>query len=605
MQARTGCPLLGLLLAAALLAGAAEGTLRHSEDYRISLYGELAGLSVSPTSASTVDGIPPAGVVTRRVSTHDFLGVDHRLSYSAESSDDVVVLEHHEGVLGLDCGTPGELAIRVEDAEAFLAHLPADPDTVLFVLGAGWGCRSALWKSDNSSDTGPLGQSLNNNTSADAEGTSSTANNTIFVDEEEGELVSLIAATEPDGETMYFRSAGLLPSNDPRVLVFEVGVTSITDVFQSADISYTRVMDKDEEARRYAAAAEFSKQEAQTFAHAGVQNASATTEMQQQQQFEKDGRRRRLSLSEIFEATRFPDDHPEANFVPGLTPHKRAARRLQFVTSYAGTEDYSGLNLPYSYDKVNGAHASYTPCITWGFLDNNCVWGLNNGQFRYDFVNWNYDVNKANACRQASQNPEQCSRAKIASISLLSTVVTCRSCYLYLGGDLSFILLFNKAVIHDFKLAVSAAASAALDIQVVFPNQAYNYGPQTTSILSRTTIAVVPIPLYVVTLTIRVSITLDVELSGSASTYGRIVGPGFWFDASVTAGAQYRLGTWKDLTTTSLYMNQRAPVLDITITASVQAKLIIGLEFNLNILGELHRRQKEQLNRAQHVLHME
>ena len=300
-----------LALAAAALASMAAAGMCQAEDFKVSLYGEITGLSVTMMSATIENGIPPSGVITRRVNARDPMGADHRLSYVAESNDDVVVLEHNSDVLGVDCGVEGQLVVKVADVDRFLAHLPADPDTVLFVLGPGWGC------------TAPNAAAAAAAAAADA--SSNTPTTSIVVDEAEGALVEGLSVLEPDGDTLYLRSTGILDTTEDGVLTFSVTAGGAMDAFAHADISYTRSMDPEEQDRL-----ERVKQQAQANADAAKAAAAAeaaasnTTAPPQ---------RRRLTLAQAYFASRVPDDHPDAAHAPGLTPHKRALRRLQLSTS--------------------------------------------------------------------------------------------------------------------------------------------------------------------------------------------------------------------------------------------------------------------------------
>jgi hypothetical protein len=196
----------------------------------------------------------------------------------------------------------------------------------------------------------------------------------------------------------------------------------------------------------------------------------------------------------------------------------------------------------------------------------------------YDLLNWNYDVNKAYTCRQANQNPQQCSRASQTSVSLLGSVVTCRSCYFYIGADFRFKLLFDRFTVKDFLVSVTGAASAALDVLVAYPTGSSSAGPTTLNLINRRLIATVPIPIGPLDLRASLYVSLDAVVSASAQSTGRIIGPGYWFESSVTVGARYTNGQWYDLTGSSIYMNSRAPVLDITVTASAKVTLPIKVE---------------------------
>jgi hypothetical protein len=326
------------LAAAAALASLAAADMRQAEDFKISLYGEITGLSVTIQSATIENGIPPAGVVTRRVNARDPMGADHHLSYRAESNDDVIVLEHHADVLGVDCGTPGQLTVKVASVEHFLAHLPADPDTVLFVLGPGWGCTEPNPAADADADT-----------ASNSSSTPPPATTVVVVDdEEEGALVHGLSVIEPDGDTLYLRSTGMLDTTDDGVLTFSVTQGTVMDAFLHADISYTRTMDPEEQDRL-----DRVKQQAKANADAAAAAAAAEAAASNTTAPPK---RRRLTLAQAYMASRVPDDHPDAAHAPGLTPHKRALRRLQLTTSV-----------------VNGATGYWTPCVAWS---ERCVWGV-------------------------------------------------------------------------------------------------------------------------------------------------------------------------------------------------------------------------------------
>lgn len=205
-------------------------------------------------------------------------------------------------------------------------------------------------------------------------------------------------------------------------------------------------------------------------------------------------------------------------------------------------------------------------------------------------INWNYNVAKANACRQLNQNPVQCDRSVNPSLPLLSSIVTCKSCYAYLGADLQFVLLFDREKVIEFKVAASGAASTSVDIQVAFPNGGFSQS-STVELSSRRNVGYVSIYVGYVPLSVTFFATVSVELSASCSSSGRIVGPGFWYDASMTVGKQYLspgygyAGSWTDLTATSFYMNQRAPSIDIQVAAQAKARFILDIELEIAIGG--------------------
>jgi hypothetical protein len=345
---------------AAALAALAAAEMRHAEDFRVSMIGELSGLSVAPASATISNGVPPTGLVTRRVTTRDVLGADHRLSYTAESNDDVVVLEHHDGVLGVDCGAPGRLVVRVDDVQRFFDNLPADPDTVLFVLGPGWGCKAPA--TTTTTDSGS-GNNTDNTNAEEPQGDDAGASNSM-------------ASVEPDGETVYLRSTGVLspvlPGEEEEeveagaggLITFEVQVATIMDAFSRADISYTRTMDPEERARLERATKQAQDDAASAAAAAAAQAYGNTSSSSSPA---TSGRR--LTFAEAYARTRVPDDHPLAAPSRGLTPHKRGLRRLAFSgrLSDESSSNCDNLILPCG------------PCVVW--RSGRCLWGVD-GQYK-------------------------------------------------------------------------------------------------------------------------------------------------------------------------------------------------------------------------------
>jgi hypothetical protein len=205
----------------------------------------------------------------------------------------------------------------------------------------------------------------------------------------------------------------------------------------------------------------------------------------------------------------------------------------------------------------------------------------------YNVLNWNYDPAKNSVCRDKNQNPQQCSRASEESISLLGSIITCRHCWLFLGGDLRFRLRFDRRTIYDFLAAASATASTAVDVQVALPALG-GRSTSTVNVIPSTEIVTIPLPIGTISLSLKLFSSLDVEITTTSTTSGRIIGPGFWFEASVTVGAQYANERWTDLTTTSLYMNSRSPVLDLTYAANVRVKFIATLEVRAVLMNSIN-----------------
>ena len=128
-----------LLLALLFTVPTTFAKMRVAEDYRISIYNEISGLS-SPilTGGSASDGRPPS-FSSRRSTGTDPLGSKIKIAYDIQPKEEVVVLDHHEGILALDCEKAnifpsGLLELRVASASAFLNNLPED---ALFSIGPG------------------------------------------------------------------------------------------------------------------------------------------------------------------------------------------------------------------------------------------------------------------------------------------------------------------------------------------------------------------------------------------------------------------------------------------------------------------------------------
>jgi hypothetical protein len=122
-----------------LLFVVSSAKMRLAEDYRISIYGEISGLSPTIFTGGTAsDGRPPSYTSHRSTGT-DPIGAQIKIAYDINPKEEVVVLDHHEGILSLDCDKAnvfpsGRLELRVASASAFLDNLPED---ALFSLGPG------------------------------------------------------------------------------------------------------------------------------------------------------------------------------------------------------------------------------------------------------------------------------------------------------------------------------------------------------------------------------------------------------------------------------------------------------------------------------------
>jgi hypothetical protein len=128
-----------LLLALLFTVPTTFAKMRAAEDYRISIYNEISGLSAPIlTGGSASDGRPPS-YSSRRSTGTDPLGSKIKIAYDIQPKEEVVVLDHHEGILALDCEKAnifpsGFLELRVASASAFLNNLPED---ALFSIGPG------------------------------------------------------------------------------------------------------------------------------------------------------------------------------------------------------------------------------------------------------------------------------------------------------------------------------------------------------------------------------------------------------------------------------------------------------------------------------------
>ena len=347
-------PLALAILAAALPA--ARAAFRHAEDYRVSIINEITGIAPPVLhGAAAADGRPPAHT-HRRHRGRDPLGAEVSSSYDARPRAEVVVLDQHEGVLGVDCaaaGRPaGTLALHVVSARAFLDRLPAHAPAI-FVVGAGWGCVGRL------EGIGGTGAGATSGGGGDGAAAAPGASAPLGVPAgHEG-----IAALEPDGATIYARVVDLAdtrPAPAPAagdILEFDVTEVGVMDAFHSASVAYTRRLDPDVALRRSAAAlraAAAAAANATTYA-----NATSGS-----------GGGRRLTWMAAYEGVRLDDDSEGAAFAPGLTPHSRGRRRLEAATralqgSHTVTNQATGI-IPcaLTYDIAGSFGWSYQ-----------CVWG--------------------------------------------------------------------------------------------------------------------------------------------------------------------------------------------------------------------------------------
>jgi hypothetical protein len=128
-----------IILLLSVVSRLVSAKMRMAEDYRISIYGEISGLSPTIFTGGTAsDGRPPSYTSHRSTGT-DPIGAQIKIAYDINPKEEVVVLDHHEGILSLDCDNAnvfpsGRLELRVASASAFLDNLPED---ALFSLGPG------------------------------------------------------------------------------------------------------------------------------------------------------------------------------------------------------------------------------------------------------------------------------------------------------------------------------------------------------------------------------------------------------------------------------------------------------------------------------------
>jgi hypothetical protein len=366
-----------------------------------------------------------------------------------------------------------------------------------------------------------------------------------------------LAALEPDGASLYLHVLNVISSSPAQgsqgdILTFEVVETSFQDLFHKADISFSRELDP-VDAQRFAAASKAALM-------AMAKNANYTN-------------RRRMSWTEAYDFVRLDDSSEMAAFTPGLTPHGRGLRRL-----HAATRELQGTHTVY-----NDAASSWTQpyCVMWVYEV--CYWGLQY-VYNYEVINWNYDVQKASSCLAQRLNVQQCDRSVTKTIPLAGSVVTCRSCYAYLGANMQFQLIFDRLSLDTFYFRIYGGAVASMDINVDFPNVAVSVST-TTMLDARRQLGSITLTVGVVPLKIEFYSTISVELSASCTTSGRIVGPGFWFENNAQVGRSYSAYSgWTDLTSAQFYMNQRAPLIDIQVNAALKARLILDMEFNIKLL---------------------
>jgi len=368
-----------------------------------------------------------------------------------------------------------------------------------------------------------------------------------------------LAALEPDGASLYLRVLNVISSSPALgvqgdILTFEVVETSFQDLFYKADLSFSRDLDP-VDAKRFAAA---SKEALMAMAN--------------------NTRRRRMSWTEAYDFVRHDDSSNMAAFTPGLTPHGRGLRRL-----HAATRELQG-----THTLINGAYLNGYPrysaqpyCVMWTSVA--CIWGLEY-TYSYEVINWNYDVQKAANCLAQRLNVQQCDRSVTKTIPLAGSVVTCRSCYAYLGANLLFKLKFDRRTLDTFYIHVYGGAVASMDINVDFPNVAVSVS-STTMLDARRRVASVTLTVGVIPLKFEFYSTVSLEITASCTTSGRIVGPGFWFENNAMVGRSYTaLGGWTDLTSAQFYMNQRAPLIDIQVNAALKARLILDIEFDVKLM---------------------
>ena len=342
---------------ASLILVPAAADFRVAEDYRISIIGELTGLTPPHLSGgSAADGRPPSHSVRHHRGT-DPLGAEITSSHDVHPREEVVMLDHHEGVLAVDCSAAGQrygiLSLLVASSTVFLNHLP---NGALFVLGPGWGCVGTLAGEADPSGGGfsrPLGVEPGHNG---------------------------IAALEPDGTSVFVRALNVrvIPGPPPGstaaagdTLIFNVTEVGIMDIYHRADVSYTRYLDPIV-AERNSAAAVIARESLFPVLNSSTSDLSIG------------GGHRRLTWTAAYNSVRNNDKSDAAAFAHGLTPHARGQRRLEAATR-ALQSSYT------TYNTGPSQTSSGIPCIiSTGIIgyssfawSTKCIWGI---EYTYSYT---------------------------------------------------------------------------------------------------------------------------------------------------------------------------------------------------------------------------
>ena len=456
---------------------------RSADEYRVSAYAELSGLSPSMYGAG--GNGRPARYSKQSYAQTDFLGAFVEASHDVEVHDDVLLLHHHAGVEWLECPTAGVLLVGAASASRMLADLEDDS---LLILGAGWGCNRVGSSSPPTAHTGPDFQ-------LEPDGDEMA----VRIVEGGVRVQSLTDAAQPYG---------------PGVVAVTIIPASLLDAFISLKASFTRTQP------------------------AGAPAFSGT---------------KRVSVPRHHHSSTFNN----ATTAPALSPYQRGHRALQQATT-SGCDSYTGLCSDYSFD--------YT--------------------YSYALVNWNF--NTGNNCGAMSIN--DCDYSAEPQLNLLDGgVLTCTRCFLYLGAYVHFSIDIGLGYdlipsLNHFVLSASAGPYVSVDIGVNIPS---SYSSQTThNLMPKTLMFPLTIPLGVFGFTIDVYSSLDLELTLSSSTGGRIVGPGFWFQDSITIGISYDGSQWQDLSGSTVVFNSRAPSISLPVSntalsASLSASLVATITFGL------------------------
>lgn len=197
-------------------------------------------------------------------------------------------------------------------------------------------------------------------------------------------------------------------------------------------------------------------------------------------------------------------------------------------------------------------------------LASNGVWG-DAKLFEYALVKWNYD--------------SMTRRPAASTMWILNQYAWLKDSYAYLGANVKVSFNFVWATLKSMEVSFYAGAALGIDVQVKLPGQAAD--TQTVELMPLTALPTISFSIAGIPVNINVKSRVTVTTQVTTSSSGKVVGPGFWLDNSITLGVRYtESGGWSVINERRASLNSRSPSFDVRASAYLSATPSVDIIFS-------------------------